>query len=205
MTVIAFSRSIGPVLLSAILHEKTESTLEITEIPVESGADITDHAYLTPRKAILEVVDRGGAITYQALARLQQSREPFTLVTGLTILRNMLVKRIDTERDAANAYILRATVELQEIILVSTAQATGSSAGGLGGAGPAARAQPAGAARAAPGANGVTGAAAPRPSTTLGAATQARAAVAVVRGDAPTTVVSPTAPANQSILRQLFG
>lgn len=123
MSVIAFSRAIGPVPISCLLSEKHTSTLEITEIPIETGAKITDHAVVMPKAVTLEAIGENAAATLEALIRFQESRVPFTLVTGLKIYQNMLVKRIDADRDSSFARILRATVDLQEVILVSTAYA----------------------------------------------------------------------------------
>lgn len=123
MSVIAFSRTIGPVPVSCILSEKHTSTLEITEIPIETGSKITDHAVVMPKAVTLEVAGANASATLDALIRFQESRVPFTLVTGLKIYRNMLLKRIDADRDSGAAKILRARVDLQEVILVSTAYA----------------------------------------------------------------------------------
>ena len=58
MTVIAFSRAIGPVPINCILSEKHTSEVEITGNPIETGAEVNDHAYVKPKKVILEVADR---------------------------------------------------------------------------------------------------------------------------------------------------
>lgn len=123
MSVIAFSRTIGPVPIACVLSEKHTSTLEITEIPIETGSKITDHAVVMPKAVTLDIAGANASATYEALIRFQESRFPFTLVTGLKIYRNMLLKRVDADRDPNSARILKARVDLQEVILVGTAYA----------------------------------------------------------------------------------
>jgi hypothetical protein len=125
MTAIAFSKAVGPVALDLFVSEKHESVLEITLNPVEFGADITDHAYSQPKKVMLDVADGSAALTYQALVRFQESRVPFTLVTGLDIYRNMLIARLEADRDREFNNVLRCKVDLQEVIIVSSAHIVG--------------------------------------------------------------------------------
>lgn len=121
MTVIAFSRAIGPVPLDCVVSEKHASDVELTEIPIESGARITDHAFILPKKVTLDVIDRKAVATYNALVSLEEARTPFTLVTGLYVYQNMMITRLTPERDKEFGRVLRCTVELQEAIIVSTA------------------------------------------------------------------------------------
>ena len=128
MSAIAFSRSIGPVPINCVVREQHRSCIEVTEIPIETGARITDHAFVLPKKVSLELADEGGAATYAALMRFQESRVPFTLVTGLYVYDNMLIKDLGPERDKTFASVFKGTIELQEVIIVSTAYAaTGDS------------------------------------------------------------------------------
>lgn len=186
MVAIAFSRAIGPVPIQCVIREKPISELEITEIPVEFGAAITDHAYPLPKKVTLEIADNGGAATFNALVRFQESRVPFTLVTGLSVFQNMLIKRIEPDRDKDFSTTFRATVDLQEVIIVSTARAAGD--GPEGGK---------------PGGEKSTKAASPTKGRAGDAATADRASGPAQRGDAPATSVEPAR--GRSILRSLAG
>lgn len=191
MVAIAFNRLIGPVPISCVVREKPVTELEITEIPVEFGAAITDHAYPLPKKVTLEVVDAGAAATFAALVRFQESRQPFTLVTGLSIFRNMLVKRIEADRDKDFSTVLRATIDLQEVIIVETARAAGSEGAGTS--------QGSGSRSADGGSNSQkTGAGRSGDSVTSD-----RASGPITRGDARATPVP--APRNRTILRNLLG
>ncbi|QQM29289.1 hypothetical protein JET14_13230 [Martelella lutilitoris] len=138
MTVIAFSNLIGPVPISVFVSEKHNTRLGITEIPVETGAKITDHAAVLPKVVTLDIAGAAATATYNALVEFQERREPFTLVTGLRVYNDMLISDIMVDRDATFGFVLRGRVELKEIIIVDTAYAadpTGenSKAGAAGG------------------------------------------------------------------------
>ncbi|MCB1421734.1 MAG: hypothetical protein KDJ69_04565 [Nitratireductor sp.] len=125
MSSVIFSRRIGPVAINAVIFESHKTELEITENPVEFGADVTDHAYAQPKEVILEcatgksVFDAAG--TFQALVAFQESRVPFYLVTPLYVYRNMLIKSLNPTRDVVTGRVLYFRAELREIILVNSA------------------------------------------------------------------------------------
>lgn len=121
MTAIAFSSAIGPVPIDCVVSEKHTSEIAITEIPIEDGARITDHAFALPKKVTLDVANQNAAAAYNALVAFQESRVPFTVVTGLFVYTNMLIKSLNAERDKTFSSVLRCTCDLQEIIIVATA------------------------------------------------------------------------------------
>jgi hypothetical protein len=127
------SRFIGPVPLDVVVREIHESDLTITTNPVEFGANVADHAYVEPKRLRLDAVagSRPGiaanvAGAYQALQRLQEARQPFDVVTGLSLYRNMLVHRLIVDRDAKFARVLFFSAELQEVIIVDTETTEGT-------------------------------------------------------------------------------
>lgn len=195
INVIAFSRSIGPVPVACLISEQHISELEITGNPIETGAEVADHAYLKPKQVILEVADGNASSFYNDMVRFQAEREPFTLVTGLTVYDNMLIQSIDATRDKTHARVLQATVTCREVIIVSTGSAPAETGG-----------QPTGQA----GGSNSTTAAAPTPETVAEGGTSTgsstgtadRAATTVQTGDNPVTAVEPAASA--SILSGLF-
>jgi hypothetical protein len=188
MSVIAFSRAIGPVPIDVVISEMGDSSLNITEIPIETGAVITDHAVVMPKKVTLDIADSGAAATYAALERFQESRVPFTLVTGLKVYNNMLIKNISTTRDETFSRVLKAKVDLQEVIIVDTAYANDPE-GSNGQSGKA-------------GGTKSTKSAAPSSNKAGDAVTADRAANTIQRGDAGTT----TAPlADRSLAKSLLG
>lgn len=188
MPAIAFSRAIGPVPIDCIVSEKHESDIEITEIPIETGARITDHAFVLPKKVTLDIATSNAAASYNALVGFQESRVPFTLVTDLSIYNSMLIRRISAERDATFSTILRCTADLQEIIIVGTATV----------------ADPEGqkTSTGEPGGTNSTKSAGASPERAGDAVTADRATGTVQRGDAATTTVP--AQEDRSILSRTF-
>lgn len=193
MTAIAFSSAIGPVFIDCVISEKPTAELEITEIPVESGARITDHAVVMPKRVSLDIASSNAAASYNALVAFQESRVPFTLVTGLSVFPNMLIRRIEPERDATYSQVLRANVELQEVVIVETAYAADDTGGSDGGGG-LSRGQPGGAKS--------TRAAPPAPSRSGDPTTADRAAGTVQSGDSRAR--TPTA-VDRSALKSMVG
>jgi hypothetical protein len=174
---ILFSRGIGPIPVAVVLREKHQSTLGVTEIPIETGAKITDHAYIEPKRLSLEFADQFAAATWAALVRFQESRQPFVAVSGLSVYPNMLVKELHAERDRLTSRILKGEAVLQEVILVSTARVPGGEGG-------------------AEGASKVS-------AEKAGDATTAdRASGTVTRGDQANAVTTPTV--NRSVLNRVF-
>jgi len=187
-SIIAFSTAIGPVPLDCVISEKPSSELEITEIAIETGARITDHAVVLPKKVGLDVASGNAAATFAALVAFQESRVPFTLVTGLKVFPNMLVKAIYPERDAGFSSVFRGRVELQEAIIVATAYA----------------ADPGGdnSERGKPGGKKSTRAAPATSERAKGGATPDRASQTEMRGD---TGVSTATPEDRSFLSSWWG
>jgi hypothetical protein len=132
MSCILTSRSIGGVFIDVVISEEHTASMEIAEHPVESGAKISDHAWRTPYNVKLEsVVDAARAVaSYQQLLAVQEKAEPFSLVTGLKVYSNMLIKEIVATRDREHPRVLKFTAELQEVIIVNTEATGGDGAGG---------------------------------------------------------------------------
>ena len=172
MTAIAFSSIIGPVPIECVISEKHNSAIEITTNPIETGAQINDHAYLMPKRVTLDIADDRASATYNSLVAFQESRIPFYLVPGLTVYPNMLVNSISADRDKTYSNVLKAVVELQEAIIVST----GTAAVDVGNAGTAPTGEPGGT-------NSVS-AAKPTRETSSDLITADRATGTVQRGDA---------------------
>lgn len=61
---------------------------------------------------------------YSQLLQLQESREPFALVTGLRVYDNMLIRTLRVERDQRTQAVLMARAHLQQVIFVSTTDAS---------------------------------------------------------------------------------
>ena len=125
----------GSIYPMVTVEEDHEDDLVITEHPVEYGAAITDHSYKRPSEVRMRVgwsesggVSFGGysqAVSdikkiYEDILSLQNSRNPFTLVTGKKTYTNMLVAGIRVHTDARFEYSFIADISFKQILLVST-------------------------------------------------------------------------------------
>jgi len=122
-------RSIGGLTMDVTIEENHSQEIEITEHPVEQGASVTDHAYLKPASLTIKAGvtdskaatagDKPSVAMYEALRKLQGSREPFDVVTGKRVYKNMLIKSLSVQDDLATENALLVTAELQEIIMAN--------------------------------------------------------------------------------------
>ena len=119
-------RSIGGIEFDVTVEERHIDTLVITSHPVQTGADISDHAYKLPMEVTIMVGK--GALgnesspreVYDKVRELQERREPIDITTGKRSYKNMLIKSVsETTTDRTeNSAIL--TLECQEVILVES-------------------------------------------------------------------------------------
>lgn len=125
--------NVGGFFFDAFLRLDHTTKLKITEHPVQTGASITDHAYMEPAQLTIEVgmTDvaksllpgqfSGGwsrsVTAYQALKELQAQRIPIQVLTRLGLYKNMLIETITAPDDVKTLYGLRATITLREIIV----------------------------------------------------------------------------------------
>lgn len=134
------NRKIGIIVPSIVVSEKHSDRLEITEHPVEVGAEISDHAYKRPSEVVMQVgFASGGSLldfasnltatnmlgmspreTYDKLLRLQSDRIPFDVVTGKRLYKNMLLQNLEVTTDLFSENVLNATLTLREVIITST-------------------------------------------------------------------------------------
>jgi hypothetical protein len=120
-------RNIGGMIAQVTVSEEHQDDLEITQHPIEMGAEITDHSFKRPSVVTIRAgwSDSNPAGTdvkdvYQQFLTLQKSRRPISIVTGKRNYANMLIRScsIGTDQTTENALIVTAIC--QEIILVST-------------------------------------------------------------------------------------
>lgn len=140
-------KTIGPVSIGCLFEEAHQDELQITEHPVEQGAQINDHAFkLQPEVTLqcgwsnsdlsalggsLEAIFDGGSLpssdyinaVYSQLLALQETREPFDVVTSLRLYRDMLFKSLRVVKDQKTGSALSVTATLKQIRIVQT-QAT---------------------------------------------------------------------------------
>ncbi|EOV7029583.1 phage baseplate protein [Yersinia enterocolitica] len=134
------TRKIGLLVPSVIISEKHQDALEITEHPVEVGAAVNDHAYKRAAEVTMELGFAGGGSlldfvdtstiglslgkspeeVYQELLDLQESREPFDVITGKRKYSNMLIRGIEVTTDKTSENVLMCVLTLREVIMSQT-------------------------------------------------------------------------------------
>jgi len=123
-------RSIAGFTATVTLEEKGTDTLILTEHPVQSGASITDHAYVMPAQLSItaqwDTVGAGMPLEqmYARILEVQSSRIPFDVITGKRVYKNMLFKSIALTTDSYTDHILSLKCDLQEIIIVEISTTT---------------------------------------------------------------------------------
>lgn len=132
--------NIGGLMFDAIITSTHESSLTVTKHPVQYGADISDHAIVNPARLTLSVAvsDAMGYISgpnqypgngmtkstkaFDTLLQFQRLRTPMTVFTKLRKYENMVITNITAEDDYTTAHALKATVELEQMMIVSVSE-----------------------------------------------------------------------------------
>lgn len=140
-------KRIGTIQIGVELEESHMDELQITEHPVEKGAEINDHAFKRQPEVTLKCgwsnadlkalagtpqsIFEGGELpsadyvsaVYSQLLALQETRQPFDVVTSLRIYRDVLFKSLAVTKDQKTGAALFVTATLKQIRIVQT-QAT---------------------------------------------------------------------------------
>lgn len=128
-------RTIGDIAIDCTLMEGAVDELEITEQPVEGGANITDHAIVKPCVVTFRALwsnssqnangDTNYAIdVYNQLLSVQQSRQPIQVATGKRSVQNALIKTLAWQNDHTTDQALVLDITIREVILVQTTSTT---------------------------------------------------------------------------------
>lgn len=123
---IIFGRHVGGLQFAVTLEEQHEDSVTITEHPVEQGAAINDHAYVNPatltvRAGVSDTAGEGvSREMYENLLELMKAREPFQIVTGKRLYKNMLIEGLSATTDATTENALIVTIDCREVIIVET-------------------------------------------------------------------------------------
>lgn len=128
--------NLGGYFFDAVFNVDTEHSLTITQHPVQTGANISDHAFVNPIRMTMQVgvsdcmayrsgADYGGdgdtksVEAYRLLCKLQELRTPMQVVTRLNTYQNMLIESIDVSDDVSTLCALKATVNLVQVLVVN--------------------------------------------------------------------------------------
>lgn len=130
-------RRFGEFTFDATFSEQHESSLDVTEFQVEDGSTISDNAVIKPKRLTIEAgvsdavlkrqqddpFDQGGSraeAAYRLLVELQETREPFDIVTGLRTYRSMMLVSLRATQDANSDSVLDFTAECKEVRITKT-------------------------------------------------------------------------------------
>ncbi len=134
-----FETAQGNYLFDAYFNIDHESTLSITEHPVQTGANVADHAFMQPNILSFEIgmsdvmvdVTYGGfqsfsndsvsrsVNAYKILRQLQSDRIMINVYTKLWNYTNMLIETISASDSNETAYALKANVTLKELLVAT--------------------------------------------------------------------------------------
>ncbi|WP_011298555.1 phage baseplate protein [Cupriavidus necator] len=137
-------KTIGTITIGATIEESHQDELQITEHPVEKGAEINDHAFKRQPEVVikcgwsnsdlkalagsLQAIFEGGSLpsadyistVYSQLLALQETRQPFDVVTSLRMYQDMLFKSLGVVKDQKTGQALMVTATLKQIRIVQT-------------------------------------------------------------------------------------
>lgn len=137
--------NIAGYFFDGFLRVSHNRSLTITRNPVETGADVVDHAYVNPASITMDIIvsDVHRSLipgqfedgTYRhvnawnVLKNIQNNRIPVSVFTKLDQYDNMLIEELTATDDASTFRSLRATVKLVEIPIarVKTVRITSAS------------------------------------------------------------------------------
>ena len=128
----------------AVTKVDYEHTLSVTSHPVQTGANITDHSYMEPKKISMTVcmsdvmVSRYGSQFsgswsrsrkgWDILVKLQENRVPVSVLTRLGRYDNMVIISLkQSDENSKDNTALHADVILQEVIMARLGYAKVSS------------------------------------------------------------------------------
>lgn len=128
--------NLGGYFFDAVFSVDTEHSLTVTQHPVQTGANISDHAFVNPIRMTMRVgvsdamayragTNYGGdgktksVQAYRLLCKLQELRIPMQVVTRLNTYQNMLIESIDVSDDVSTLCALKATVNLVQVLVVN--------------------------------------------------------------------------------------
>lgn len=140
---------IGDIQLDAVISEAHSNTVEVTDNPVELGANISDHAIILPKKititadvsdtplgfaAVNQIIDNVSGLfgsstspnitrstaAYSALVQLMEELEPIEIQTKLVLYKNMIITNIDTRQDKDSSRIVSLVISAREVLITES-------------------------------------------------------------------------------------
>lgn len=122
------SRSIGVIIPDVVVTELARDETAVTDHPVETGAPVSDHAFLLPEMLEMQCGWSNSTVgfvgyaeeVYQQMLALRAAREPFSVSTGKRRYTDMLIIGLVYQNNYRTEYSLFLTVRMRKIRLVNT-------------------------------------------------------------------------------------
>lgn len=127
--------TVGFVVFDATVREVHSQENQITDHPVESGSDITDHVIRRPERLQLQGIVSGTPINlvsvgplaearpqaaFEELSRLRREGELVTVTTSLKIYPDMLIEALTVERSTGQGRALHFSLQLRQVNTVAS-------------------------------------------------------------------------------------
>jgi hypothetical protein len=125
--------NLNGVHFDAWLRLNHNTSLTVTQHPVETGAAISDHSFVNPRRFSFDIGMTDVANTpvfqgnntrsvnaYNALTAMQATRQLLTLASKYGNYRNILIESVNVSDDFRTKNAMFATITLVEIIMAKT-------------------------------------------------------------------------------------
>lgn len=122
-------------LFDAVFSAAHSVSVSVTNHPVQSGASVSDHAWVEPETVSLSVgvsdamtdasapTDESRSVSaFRKLRELAHARRPLTLVTRLCVYSNMLVESVSCEESTDTMSALRAEITLKRVSMAQVSE-----------------------------------------------------------------------------------
>lgn len=127
---------VGSYSFDVTFFERHQADVDITEQPIELGADITDHAFVKPLRlsvggAVSDVPLRANpsfdasssnarsSSAYQSVLKSMYTRQLITVQTGLANYPNMVMESLEAAQDKSTPDVFNFVMNLRQIFIVS--------------------------------------------------------------------------------------
>ncbi len=122
----------------AFIREGHSGTVKVTEHPVQTGANISDHAYNLPDRLNVEIFvsdsmdevltgqfsdyETKSVSAYMVLRKLKEERQLVNINTRLFYYENMIIETLDSDDDYKMANGLKCLVSFRQVMIASVAK-----------------------------------------------------------------------------------
>ncbi len=127
---------IDSVVFDAVVNEAHSGEVQVTDNPVERGADVTDNIRPKPEQITLDVIVSNSPLrktldgnpdnpkraseAFRVLRDLRDNGVLVSVVTGLRSYDSMVIQKIDVGRNVKTGQVLSAKIALRQIIIADT-------------------------------------------------------------------------------------